>query len=177
MIYFVNCNQDPRVILGSDYRLYPFLKAMDNTIFFNLVGRYAIGSSLKCLIPPYDIFNSGEMFRDRYTAFLNSNPDCFFDMMDVMINDYYGYDPIIITDLDNPVIADIVDCIIDYWYSRYGYSAAIIDSLEDYQFSKRSEILTSRLELFMQDKEFYTRESVDPKELLNSVDRLEEFNV
>lgn len=178
MIYFVSCNRDQRIMLGEDPSLYPILRADPNTIFFNLLGFYSIGKPLMNIIPPAEIcYDDDVSFKYKYSAMLQMNPEIFFDLMSIMINEYYGYDVVVVTDLNHPLTETVVDCVIEWFYIRYGFQCAIINTLEDKKYCKDGEIQSEKMQVFMRDKEYFTRESIDPKELLNSLDQLEELNI
>ena len=77
-------------------------------------------------------------------------------IMDIMMADYLNADNIVIlTDLNNELVSNMVECIAQFIYDRWLYSTAIVYEIEDYYSLKQSELDPSMLGVFNADKAYY----------------------
>lgn len=176
MIYFVPTNLNIKIVLGEDPKLFPILKEDPNNIFFHIISPYAIGKPLPNLLPTdIEIFQlPEEYFINSYMNYLQLAQMPFYDIMEFMMNEYYGYNPVIVTDMSDDKKMQIVECIKNYIYNRYGSKSSIITSVEDLQYAESSEIQNIRV--FNDDKEYYLKDIVDGKALMERMDELEDLN-
>lgn len=174
------------MIYFADQPLYRFATMHSDKyfirVFMSAVNPSNVYTIYNGLIPPNDVqycFIIGDMesFRKKYMEYLNSY-DGRLGIMDIMMDAYYNSDLIIITDLQNDLVINIVECIIDYIYSRYGYRCAISYDEDDILHTdvRHDYIAPSCYGVFYADKSWYIHETMDPKEILSHLDDIEAFS-
>lgn len=150
----------------------------------NFLSKYNIGDTIKNLIPPSNVFNNrvmdyytnyNEQFRTIYLQYLCSY-DAFLSILEIMMNDYYYDNIVILTDTNNEITISLVELISQFIYDRYMYQSIIINDIEDLTVIKQKTIPAERIGVFQNDKEYYIRQITDPKKLLEQIDELEVAN-
>ena len=150
----------------------------------NFLSKFNIGDTIKNLIPPSNIFNNrvmdyyrnyNEQFRIMYLQYLCSY-DAFLSILEIMMNDYYYDNIVILTDTDNEITLGLLELISQFIYDRYMYQPIIINDIEDLTVIKPESIPMERIGIFQNDKEYYIRQTTDPKKLLDQIDDLEVAN-
>ena len=179
------------MIIFANDELWNYFKTNPEKFYLmNFCSIYNIGEPVKNLLPPPNIINVNirndyynlveaymdtEEFRNSYLSYLCSY-DAFLGILEIMINDYYYDNVVIITDLKNNMICTLVDLISQFIYDRYMYQPIIINDILDLSVMKVTSIPIERLGIFQSDKEYYVKHTVDPKKLLDEVDKLEVAN-
>lgn len=161
------------MIIFADHTLAKHLSLIGKSTLMNFISPLAIGVPVRNLIPNNEItqlFYSStdlspcsnedkvyyrELFRSSYLQFL-CEYDPFMGIMDIMMADYLNADNIVIlTDLNNELVSNMVECIAQFIYDRWLYSTAIVYEIEDYYSLKQSELDPSMLGVFNADKAYY----------------------
>lgn len=161
------------MIIFAEYNLAKYLSTVSKCTIMNFISPIVIGVSLNNLIPRNDVtqlfyqsidsYPSSsdekvyyrELFRSSYLQYL-CEYDPFMCIMDIMVADYLNPDNIIIlTDLNNELVSNMVECISQFIYDRWRYTTATIFDIEDYMNIKQSEIDPKFIGVFNADKEYY----------------------
>ena len=161
------------MIIFADYSLAKFLTTISKSTIMNFISPLAIGIPLNGLIPRNDITQlfyqsidtapcndeekvyNRELFRSSYLQYL-CEFDPFMSLMNAMMADYLNPDNIIIiSDLNNELVANMVECISQFIYDRWRYKTATIFDIEDYYTLQQSEMDTKMIGVFNADKEYY----------------------
>lgn len=182
MIFFVDTSDDSEFNKG-DYPVLNYIRELPDSYFLlNYMSSYSIGDKLDNLIPTYEMgvkFLQGkeEEFESDYLNYILFSKDQFLDIMEIMMSEYYGGNVIVLTDLKSPIIQESVDIIISFINKRYGESPIIVKAFNDFIECKEDTGMSVECyNVFMRDKEFYSREIVDPNELLNNINSIEKAN-
>lgn len=167
MINFIPCNYDQSIVLGEDPRLYPYIVSDKSNLILNYYGYYNIGKPIFGLEPPVEIFNAPETeLIQKYSTMLFYDPNCLKVLIDIALAEYYGSDVYIITDINHPVIEQLVSCVSDWFRYRYGFICGFVYTVEDLLDIEEGEIMPDKFDVFLQDKEWLVRETANVKELL-----------
>lgn len=160
------------IIFTNESILPVLISTQDRYFVLNLFSPINMGTALVGLFPPNGLlelapYDSAE-FEQLYLNFILNNEDAFQDFVEIMMSYYYNNDVVILTDFVSPVIEPMIDCIIKLINKRYGYGCSIVQELTDLYSAKESEISTEGNIIFLQDKEWYVRRTVDPDKLLKN---------
>lgn len=178
------------IIFANDELWNYFTLNPEKFYLMNFCSNYNIGESVKKLFPPPNIINvyvrndynnlieaymDTEEFKNSYLNYLCSY-DAFLGILEIMMNDYYYDNVAIITDLKSNIVCTLIDLISQFIYDRYMYQPIVINDILDLSVMKQTSIPVERLGIFQSDKEYYVKHTVDPKKLLDEVDKLEVAN-
>lgn len=180
MIYFV------------DYRIDKFIALVIDKFKYSLRSLYApIGIASKAIPivdvdPPPELqryFFNGDMegFRYYYMQYLESYKP-LLSLIDLVLGEYYNDDVIVLTDLSLDMSVNSIECISMVINRRYGANSIMINTIEDMNdclfnantVKERRSI--SCIQRFMNDKEWFYKETIDSKELLDNLDAMEEYS-
>lgn len=180
MIFFVDTSSDSEFMTGST-PIYHFIRDNPERYFLlNYMSGYSIGNKLSNLFPPFEmekVFKRSETeFMQTYTTYLLYNKEVFIDIMEIMMSEYYGGDVIVFTDLSVDILMVTTDLICDFIYKRYSEHPIIVKTLYDLLNYDDQEMDQYHHQIFMNDKEFYTIETVDVKDLQNNIGMIEDMN-
>lgn len=174
MIYFVDQSLYKFAIMNSDKY---FIRVFMSTV--NPANIYPIHNGLipTDIVQNYYISGDMESFRKSYMEYLNTY-DGRLGIMDIMMDSYYNPDVIIITDLQNDLVMNIIECIISYIFNRYGYRCTIAYDADDVLHTDtiHDSISPSCYGVFYADKDWYIHETMDPNKILSYLDEIEEFS-
>lgn len=180
MIYFV------------DYRVDKFIALIIDKFKYSLRSLYApIGIASKAIPitdidPPtelqhYYLIGDMESFRYYYLQYLESYKP-LLSLIDLVLGEYYNDDVIVFTDLSYDFDCVIIECISMVINRRYGTNSIMINTVEDMNdclfnanTSKENKPIAC-IQRFMNDKEWYYRQTIDSKELLENLDAMEEYS-
>jgi len=161
------------MIIFANHNLADYLITNSKAILMNLFSKIIVGESVGSIVPTHEIASLFYMsvedapfseedkvkfrsdFRNNYLAFL-CEFNQFMGIMDIIIADYYSDDNVIIlTDLENELVSNIIECISQFIYDRWHYSTAIVNDKEDLDNIKISEVDPDFLGIYNADIAFY----------------------
>jgi len=163
------------MIIFSNESILPVLLATPDKYFvLNLFSPINMGTSLTGLFPPKELLSfapyDSEEFEKIYLNYILTNENAFQDLVEIMMSHYYNTEVIVLTDFDSSVIEPMMDCIIKLIKKRYGYGCSMVQELSDLYSAKESELTVDGENIFMQDKEWYVRKTVDVKKLQETIE-------
>ena len=161
------------MIIFANHNLASYLMNNSKSILMNLFSNIIIGETVLSITPPQEIaelfyksiesapFNDEDKvifrseFRNRYMSYL-CEYDPFMGIMDIIIADYYSDDDVIVlSNLDDEMISNIIECISQFIYDRWHYSTAIVNDKDDLDNIKISEVDSDFLGVYNADIAFY----------------------
>ena len=163
------------MIIFTDARFLPLVVSTPEKYFIlNIFNPVNLGTPLGGLFPPEGLLKlapyDSAQFEQLYINYIVSNEVAFQDFLEIMMAYYYNNEVLILTDLYSPVIEPMIDCIMKLIQKRYGYICSIVESLDDLIYARDSEMSEQGFAMFVQDREWYLRRTVDPNELLKNIE-------
>ena len=167
------------MIIFANHNLTQYIINHSKSVIMNLFSKLIVGETVFGITPPHDIFvlltqslddapfndeykvQLREEFRSRYLAYL-CEYEPFMGIMDIIIADYHTDDNVIIlTDLDNEIVSNIIECIAQFIYDRWHYSTATVNDIEDLNNITVSEVEPEFLGVYHADIDFYMKNRKD----------------
>lgn len=163
------------MIIFANESVFPVLMATPDRYFMlNLFNKIDLGRKLTKLFPPNELLQyapyDSDQFTEVYQAYVENNQEAFKDFMEIMMAHYYNTDVIVLTDLSSPVIFPIMETIMKIIQKRYGYLCYIVTELQDLFHCKESDMSIEGAINFLRDKEWFIKETVDPKKVLETME-------
>ncbi len=171
------------MIYFADQSLWRYVRDNTDKYFYrSFLSTISIGSPIDSdILPPPDIQKfyieqDMEQFRRSYMGYMNTY-GAHMAIMDMMMDNYYNPDVVILTDLQNTFASNVVECITAYIYSRYGYRCTIVYDVDDLVNTKvHDELPAMYYPVFYADKRWYIMETMDPQMIMNNMDDIEDMS-
>lgn len=162
------------MIAFSNESILPILRSSDKYFILNYFSNISLGTNISRLFPSKYLLDTCTPdhleFEQIYFNYLLNDIDAFTDLMEIMMANYYNENVIVLTDFNNNIINATICCIMKFIKQRYGYSCSIINCLDDLLEAKESSFSDTGLQIFIQDKELYIKNTVDPQKLMDNLE-------
>ena len=161
------------MIIFADQNLASYVSSNTKSVIMNLFSNIIIGDAVISVTPTSEIaflyYLSTDMypiseeeklhnrirFRTEYLKYL-CEYDQFMGIMDIIIADYYTDDNVIIlSNLNDEMVSNIIECISQFIYDRWHYSTDIVFDKEDLSNITISEVDKDFLGIYNADIAFY----------------------
>ena len=171
------------MIYFADQSIWGYVRTnIDKYFYRSFLSDVSIGSPIDpVILPPAEIqihyINQDmETFRKLYMEYLNTY-DAHIAIMDIMMDNYYNPDVIILVDLNNQFATNVIECIQSYIYHRYGYRCTIVYDIDDLVNTKvRDELPVQYYPIFYGDKNWYINQTIDPRAIMDNINDIEELS-
>ena len=167
------------MIVFTEIGMYPLVNSRGFHMF-NFLCPTMVGVRVDKMFPAAQVLEKAaydtNLFESFYLNWLMRDKEAFMDFMTMMMGDYYSENAIVFTDLNYEIVETIIDCLIKFIRERYGLKAIIAYDIEDIICNYDTIVTKEKALQFIEDKEWYTKNSVDPDVLANNIDKVEDMN-